>query len=116
MTTSEPDTAPTPRPLVVVGVDGSEQSVAALRWADYLARVSGADTLVVAVWQTNTGFGFAGEGWGALPQDWDPRAIVQGEVQQVLADVFGEVLPPGLELRIEQGNVAQVLLELSTGA
>jgi nucleotide-binding universal stress UspA family protein len=115
MTTTEPGAAPKP-PVVVVGVDGSEPSVAALRWADYLATSSGARTLVVAVWQANTGIGLLGQGWSPLPPDWDPEAIVRTELRHVLEDSYGPDLPADVESRVVEGNPARVLMDLSKDA
>ena len=39
---------------IVVGIDGSEQSQLALRWAAYLARVSGSTIEAVTAWQPIT--------------------------------------------------------------
>ncbi|WP_406830648.1 universal stress protein [Pedococcus sp. KACC 23699] len=103
-------------PVVVVGVDGSESSVLALRWGAHLAAASGARTLVVGVWEAYSAFGLVGEGWSALPPDWDPEKIVHTEVRHVVAHVYGNDLPPGVEVRFEQGNVARVLLDLSADA
>lgn len=103
-------------PVVVVGIDGSESSVLALRWAAHLAATSGSRTLVVGVWEAYTAFGLVGEGWSALPPDWDPEKIVHSEVHHVVTHVYGDDLPPGVEVRIEQGNAARVLLDLSADA
>ena len=117
MTTS---TTPSPSPVstsrVVVGVDGSEPSRVALRWAEFLAAATGSTLQVVAVWQATTAFGLMGEGWGALPPDWDPARITREVLDTTLDEVFGDARPAGLEGRVEEGNTAQVLLELSTGA
>jgi nucleotide-binding universal stress UspA family protein len=102
--------------VVVAGVDGSEQSVAALRWADYLATACGGRTLVVAVWQANTASALLGEGWSPLPSDWDPQAIVQTELRHVLEDYYGKDLPASVEARVEEGNPARVLMDLSKDA
>ncbi|MEP6797328.1 MAG: universal stress protein [Lapillicoccus sp.] len=130
MSTSTPSPAPTPAPgttpgttpatspgaRLVVGVDGSEPSLAALRWAEFLAPAMGSTIQVVAVWQATTAFGLMGEGWGALPSDWNPAGITRDALEAAVNEVFGDHRPAGLETRVEEGNTAQVLLELSADA
>ncbi len=101
---------------VVVGVDGSEPSLAALRWAHFIAEATGSTLDVVAVWEPTTAFGLVGEGWGALPTDWDPETITREMLDLALKSVFGDDLPVGCESRVVSGNTAQVLLELSARA
>ena len=45
------------RPRVVVGVDGSEGSKQALRWAAYVATTAGADIEAVTAWDFPLGYG-----------------------------------------------------------
>ena len=113
-TTTSP--SPSGARRIVVGVDGSAPSRVALRWAQFLASATGSTLQVVAVWQTTTSFGLMGEGWGALPPDWNPAEITREVLDSTLSDVFGDQRPPGLEASVEQGNTAQVLLDLSADA
>lgn len=101
---------------IVVGVDGSEPSLAALRWAHHLALLLGSTVQAVAVWQPTTAVGLAGEGWGPVPADWDPVAVTCQTLNQSLTSVFGDDRPDGLDERIEQGRCAQVLIDLSSDA
>jgi nucleotide-binding universal stress UspA family protein len=101
---------------IVVGVDGSEPSRAALRWARLLASATGSTILAVAVWQATTAFGLMGAWLGALPPDWDPQAITRDDLDRTLAEVFGNDRPDRLESLVQEGNTAQVLLELSESA
>ncbi|MDQ2755702.1 MAG: universal stress protein [Actinomycetota bacterium] len=101
---------------VVVGVDGSDASLAALRWASFVAEATDSSLDVVAVWQPTTAFGLMGEGWGALPTDWDPDAVTREALEQAMASVFGDDVPLTCESRVIEGNIAQVLLETSADA
>ena len=65
-------------PTVVVGIDGSEQSKQALRWARYLAAPLGAQVEAVAVWHLPAGYGAV-----AVPEGWNPKQ----DMQDVLAGV-----------------------------
>jgi nucleotide-binding universal stress UspA family protein len=57
-------TAPDGKARIVVGIDGSDQSVSALRWAGQLARTFGADLEAVIAWEYPQSFG-----WAAIPED-----------------------------------------------
>jgi nucleotide-binding universal stress UspA family protein len=52
---------------IVVGVDGSGQSLQALRWGAHLAAVFGARVDAVTAWDFPAGYA-----WSAVPSDWDP--------------------------------------------
>ncbi len=101
---------------IVVGVDGSEPSLAALRWANHLAMLLGSTVQAVAVWQPTTAVGLAGEGWGPVPADWDPVAETCQTLNQSLTRALGDDRPAGLDARVEQGRSAQVLIDLSSDA
>jgi nucleotide-binding universal stress UspA family protein len=97
-------------PRIVVGVDGSEQSKLALRWAARLAPDLGAGIHAVAAWQLPTSLD-----WSVVPYDWD----IAGDTETVLTKAVDEVFaerPAGLQLDVRQGNPAQVLLSLSEDA
>ena len=55
---------------VLVGVDGSDSSLAALRWAADFAGLSGSTLRVVITWEWPTSYGWA----FAFPSDYDPTA------------------------------------------
>ncbi len=84
--------------LIVVGVDGSEPSLDALRWAADQARLTGASLEVITTWEYPTSFGWA----PAWPPDWNPG----GDSRKALAEVVSNVL--GQDTKID---VRQVVLE-----
>lgn len=92
---------------IVVGVDSSPSSRAALRWAVAQARLSGQPLLVVHAWH-----------W--MPTSCaDPaltREAAAEEAQRVLDDALGAVraIAAGIEIgaRLVQGNPARVLAAL----
>lgn len=94
---------------VVVGVDGSEPSQQALRWAAKIADALGAHVDAVAAWQYSIPLGWT------MPA-WDPRA----DMQQVLSKTVDQALdgqrPADMNFIVCEGNPAQVLLEHSAGA
>ncbi len=96
---------------IVVGVDGSDQSKDALRYAARLAGPLAASLEVVGAWHVPVSYGMAGP---AL--DWDPKDDITKCVTQVVDDVFGPDRPIGLEILVANGSAAHVLIERSRGA
>ena len=104
-------TIPT-QPLVVVGVDGSESSKAALRWAaDYAASV-GARLDVITAWHIPATF----SGPGYIPSAFDLEVDYEKVLEQVIDEVFGADRPSYLRLVVREGNAAQLLIEASKDA
>lgn len=101
---------------IVVGVDGSEPSQHALRWAAALSRATGAGLCAVAAWQPYTAYGWMGAGWAAMPADWDPAADAEAALTKTVGAVFGEDRPEDLELLVLEGGPAATLLEVSKHA
>lgn len=100
------------RGRIVVGVDGSEASKTALRWAANQARLTGARLVVVAAWEYPTSFGWA----PAYPADWDPEADARTALTEVVDQVLGQQRPDGVELDVAEGHPAPILVEASQGA
>lgn len=98
---------------IVVGVDGSPQSRAALRWASWLAANTGACIEAVAAWQfpVSTGWGSA-----AVPMNFNPEQDMQKVLTETVDAIFGADRPAGLRLSVLEGHPARVLLERSAGA
>lgn len=99
------------RPFVVVGIDGSEPSKQALRWARYLAEPMGARIEAVAVWHMPTEIG------GPVVLDnWDPEGETREYLEAAAHEVFGPTLPEDLSLVVRQGYPAKELMDRATGA
>lgn len=99
-------------PRVVAGVDGSQSSLAALRWAASQADRTGATLHAVAAWAWPGSYGWA----MPLPDDFDPAADA-GKVLKEAADGL-RADHPGLAVVTEvvEGHPAAVLVEASRGA
>jgi len=93
---------------VVVGVDGSEPSHLALRWAAKIADALGARVDAVAAWQYSIPFGWT-------TPSWDPRADMEKVLNTTIDAALG-ARPPDMQLVVCEGNPAHVLLEQSAGA
>lgn len=106
------DTTP---PRIVVGIDGSEPSEHALRWALQAARGWHAELRVVMSWLPAVTYGWAGGG-GYIPEPWNPRIDAEKVATDLLDRVCGHSRPKGTELQIVEGHAARVLIEASEGA
>jgi nucleotide-binding universal stress UspA family protein len=97
---------------VVVGVDGSPSSVAALDWAARQAGLTDAELDVVTAWEWPTIYGAP----FALPAGYDPAA----NARQALDDAISTVRTahPNVEFRevVVEGHPAPALVQESHGA
>jgi len=105
MTVGQPDVTAAP---VVVGVDGSEGSQRALRWAAEYARMSGAPLQAVMAWDLPTNYGMP-----ANYDDVDFTKEAEAKLEQTLAAV-GDL--GAVQQRVEQGHPAAVLVSASEHA
>lgn len=96
---------------ILVGVDGSEASVEALRQAASLAGPLQARVVAIACWDIPPVY----DGYVAMGiDDFDVRA---GEIlQEAVTKAFGDSRPENLETRLVQGNPRRVLIEESRNA
>ena len=101
------------RHRIVVGVDGSDSSKAALAWAIQQARLTGASLEAVIAWHYPTTYGY--------PLAVAPISSAAEVAQRVLTTTLDEV---GRDIggrvditpRVLEGNAARVLLDESDGA
>ena len=101
------------RGRIVVGVDGSDHSVLALRWAVQQAERTGADVEVIACWQWPASAG------GFLPyENFDMSGITRKAADAAVAAVVGDGDRTGVEVRttVVEGYPARALLDAAKGA
>ena len=105
-------------PRIVAGVDGSESSVSALRWAIRQAALTGAAVDAVIAWHypdlaAASGYGM---GTGTIEPAYDFRE----SAEKIVADAISSTLDPASNVPVRalvaQGHAAQVLLDASAGA
>ena len=103
-------------PRIVTGVDGSDSSLSALRWAIRQAGLTGAAVDAVAAWH----FPAAAASYGYVPvgtgEDYDFKEITE----KILADAISSAQAPDSDVRVRsnviEGNAAQALIDASDGA
>ena len=98
-------------PPVVVGVDGSPQSEAALQWAARYAAVIGAPVKVVISWQYPALYGSV-----SVADEMDFEGAATKIVEKMAADV--QIASPELEVTtlVSAGRPAQILVRESEHA
>lgn len=99
---------------VLVGVDGSDQSVSAARWAQREAALRGEPLTLVTAYSIPAYWGYNADAGGAVLDDSRLREGVQVLLDEVAAKLDPEGVRP--ELRVEVGDAAGVLVDLSGSA
>lgn len=96
----------TERPITV-GVDGSADSVRALRWAADYAQLVDAPLVALLAWDLETVYGRVVLAAG------ETKESVEGRARNVLADLVREALGEAarVEQRVMRGHPAQVIAE-----
>ncbi len=97
---------------IVVGVDGSKQSKAALRWAVRQAETIGGVIDAVIAWEVWTTFGVA----PMVAVDEHGAANAEKILTNELDEVLGSDRPVKVEAHVVRGNAASVLLDAAQGA
>lgn len=103
-------------PRVLVGVDGSAESVEALRWAARYAAATGASIDAVMSWHYPNAAGGAAPGVGPRTITDEVRATMLEALDDALAAVFGPARAPSVQGRVIYGHPAAVLVEQSKHA
>jgi nucleotide-binding universal stress UspA family protein len=102
--------------LVVVGVDGSEESVAALRWAAGYATAAGATVRALIVWHFPDVAGGAPAGHAPAPIRHESEQHIRDTLDQAVRQVYPDPDTAGVQTRIAYGHPAQELVEASKEA
>lgn len=100
----------TARP-VVVGVDGSEGSRQALRWAAAVAHRQHTRLDAVTAWESPMTFASPG-----LPPYVYPQPDAEKDLANTVDETFGALRPADLQTLAVEGPPARVLVQLSEGA
>lgn len=103
------------QPHVIVGVDGSPESIEALAWSDRYATATGATITAVHAWHYPAA-GPVPAGQPPQPITDQIRATMQETLDKALTDVFGSATPPNVDTKVAYGHPAMVLVNESEGA
>lgn len=97
---------------IVVGVDGSEGSKAALRWAVGQAELTGAKVEAVAAWEYPATYG-----WAPMYSDDETLPeLTKKQVSETVRDTLGAEAADLIGVTVTEGQSAHVLLTSSAGA
>jgi nucleotide-binding universal stress UspA family protein len=102
-----------PERRIVVGVDGSASSKAALAWAIGQAMVTGETVQAVIAWEFPVGYSFA---FAASAAGVDFQGIAAQVVADAVAEVSSLAAPVTIRSTVVEGNPTRVLLDASAGA
>ena len=96
---------------VVVGVDGSDGSKDALRWAARIAQQEGAVLDVIATWDFPDAVG-----WDGGLARYSPQQDIENSLKSTLDEVFGGRYPGRMRTLVMEGDAAQTILTVAEGA
>lgn len=99
------------RPVIVVGVDGSEASMDTLRWAFRQAELTGGRLRTVCAWRRPVTYG--------VPMDCSDVASEEAarrRLENALADALGTQSAAQAETVVVEGHPARVLVDAAEGA
>ncbi len=97
---------------IVVGVDGSEPSMAALRWAVRQAKLTGSSVDAVIAWRVPSAYGLAPIADGGLDFEGDAKKILADALNEVGGAESDVVIRP----TVVEGYPADVLVWSARGA
>jgi nucleotide-binding universal stress UspA family protein len=101
-------------PLIVVGVDGSPSSKAALRWAIRQATVTGMAIEAIIAWSIPSYYGYTLVADGIESADF--AGIASGTIADAIEEVGGAGGHVSITPAVVHGDAAQVLVEASARA
>lgn len=96
---------------IVVGVDGSESSKSALRWAIRQAKLTGASVDAVTAWRYPTGYG-----WTPVASELDFESEAKRALTEALGEVSGQDPEVPVQPQVAEGSAAEVLVRSAKGA
>jgi nucleotide-binding universal stress UspA family protein len=101
---------------IVAGIDGSDASVAAARWAAQQASLTGSRLEVVSAWQGPGSWGISWASAIPIPTDYDPVGDTQSMVDEVIGSLGPDFPTVTIDGRVAEGHPAEVLVEASRHA
>jgi nucleotide-binding universal stress UspA family protein len=102
--------APTPTNMIVVGIDGSEASKDALRWAARQAEMTGADLQAIIAWHLPNTYG------SMLPEGIDFEVDARKSLEDAVREVLGSSPSIKVSIVVAEGSAAGAIIEASAHA
>lgn len=99
------------QPNIVVGVDGSEASADALRWAAGQAELTGGRLHVIIAWRPPVTYGIPAE-----YADVDFEKEARRKAETVLGEVLGTQPAVPVDTQVTEGHAAPILVKAASGA
>lgn len=96
---------------IVVGVDGSEDSNDALRWAAKQAALTGTEVRAVTAWHSPSSYGYYVD-----YSDSDAAAYARATLEKAVAAVLGDPPTVPVTLSVVKGKPAKALIDASRSA
>lgn len=100
------------QPRIVVGVDGSESSRHALRWAARQAQLTGGRLDVVVTWELPTSFGWV----PPYPSDFNPAGDAERAADEEVTSALTDYPDVISHTTVVEGHPAPTLVQASQGA
>ncbi len=104
------------RPVVVAGVDGSAESIAALGWASRYAAATGGTLRAVLAWHYPSAAGLPPAGVAPEPVRAETERQLQATLDEAVAKIDQDKLAVPVQARLSYGHPAQVLIDESEHA
>lgn len=101
-----------PSHRIVVGVDGSKSSVAALEWALRQAELTGSSLEAITTWEWPTNYGWA----FPFPPEYNPKMDSQKMLNDAMAPLLVIHADVPVQTTVIEGHPAPVLVAASKGA
>ena len=102
--------------VVVAGVDGSAESIAALDWAVRHGRATGATVRAVHAWHYPAAAGVAPVGVTPAPVEAQVEQRLRADLEKAVDQVCPDPSEPRPEIRLHYGHPADALIEESQDA
>jgi nucleotide-binding universal stress UspA family protein len=102
--------------VVVVGVDGSTESIAALGWARRYAAVTGTKVRAVHAWHYPTAFGVPPEGKAPPPVTAEVEQRIRDDMAAAVAQAYPDPADAQVETVLRYGHPVEVLIDESKNA
>ncbi|MDT9691025.1 universal stress protein [Streptomyces sp. P9(2023)] len=97
---------------IVVGVDGSEPSLKALRWAAGQAALTGDELQAVVGWEYPASWAAA----PGMPPEFNPELLAEQFLEESLTKALAPDVAAGVTRTVVAGNPAQALVDQARGA